>query len=287
MMRSFFIKSALLLPAAFMFAGCGTGQGGADSAAGSVTESTSSAADVSVNVPAETADDAVPEPLVQKVYEYDPSKPVIALTFDDGPNTLNTPKILEKLEQYDIPASFFLVGNNINSDSAEYIRRAYEMGCDIENHSMTHSQQMGGMSEEQLKAEIDGTEELIKGVLGDAWSGSEFFRPPYNIVTSSMYDAIDMAFVMGYGCEDWEASVTTEQRVEKTLAQAGDGVIILLHDQPANQATVDALDGIIPALKEQGYQFVTVTQLFEAKGLDPKDELYARYRVISVVEPHE
>ena len=280
---SFFIKSALLLPAVFMFAGCGTGRNGADSTGGSVTDGTSAAADVSEETPADTS----AEPLVQKVYEYDPTKPVIALTFDDGPNTLNTPKILDKLEQYDIPASFFLVGNNINSDSAEYIRRAYEMGCDIENHSMTHSQQMGGMSEEQLKAEIEGTEELIKGVLGDAWSGSEFFRPPYNIVTSSMYDAIDMAFVMGYGCEDWEASVTTEQRVEKTLAQAGDGVIILLHDQPANQATVDALDGIIPALKEQGYQFVTVTQLFKAKGLDPKDELYARHRVISVVEPHE
>ena len=288
-MRNTIIMKALVLAAAAVLAGCGARS---DSSQAETSPAAETSASTETEAPAETAapDENTDqpaesaEPLVQKVYEYDPEKPVIALTFDDGPNTTNTPKLLDKLEQYDIPASFFLIGQNINDDNAEYVRRAYTMGCDIENHSLTHSQQMGNMDDEKLHEEIDKTEELIKGVLGDSWGGSQFFRPPYNIATSTMYSAIDMAFVMGYGCDDWDASVSTETRVEKTLEQAGDGVIILLHDQPENQSTVDALDEIIPALKEQGYQFVTISQLFEAKHLDPTDELYARYRVINVVE---
>ena len=63
----------------------------------------------------------------------------IALTFDDGPNTTITPQVLDLLQEYDIPGTFFLIGKNITPESAKIARRALEMGCEIENHSVTHS----------------------------------------------------------------------------------------------------------------------------------------------------
>ena len=63
----------------------------------------------------------------------------IALTFDDGPNTTTTMEVLDKLEKYNIIGSFFLIADRINEESAKSVKRAYEMGCEINNHSKTHS----------------------------------------------------------------------------------------------------------------------------------------------------
>ena len=64
---------------------------------------------------------------------------VIALTFDDGPNVTCTPKVLDLLEKYGVKASFFLIGDNIDEQSAEVVKRAYTMGCEINNHSRSSS----------------------------------------------------------------------------------------------------------------------------------------------------
>jgi peptidoglycan/xylan/chitin deacetylase (PgdA/CDA1 family) len=66
-------------------------------------------------------------------------KKLIALTFDDGPNTTTTNDVLDLLAEYDAKASFFLIGDNINSASAASVRRAYDMGMEIDNHSKTHA----------------------------------------------------------------------------------------------------------------------------------------------------
>ena len=65
--------------------------------------------------------------------------PMIALTFDDGPNTVITPRVLDILEENGAVGTFFLIAQNINPESAEMVRRAVSLGCDIENHSVTHS----------------------------------------------------------------------------------------------------------------------------------------------------
>lgn len=86
---------------------------------------------------------------------------VIALTFDDGPNTDTTPLVLDKLEEHGIVASFFVIGNNITDESAEVMKRAYNMGCDIENHSQSHPD-MTKMTAEEIKAEIDFTSDKVE-----------------------------------------------------------------------------------------------------------------------------
>ena len=84
-----------------------------------------------------------------------------------------------------------------------------------------------------------------------------------------MYDTVGMPFICGYGSNDWDDKVGVQERSDKVLAQIHDGSIILLHDAEGNTKTVEALDLLIPALQQDGYTLVTVSQLFEAKGVTP------------------
>ncbi|MBO7552316.1 MAG: polysaccharide deacetylase family protein [Fibrobacter sp.] len=189
-----------------------------------------------------------------------PKEPVkyLALSFDDGPNLTTESKMLDVLAKHDVPATFFVIGNNINEDSAQNMKRALELGCEIGNHALTHSM-MSQMDEEQVKAEIEATSVMIEQITGQR---PKFFRPPYINVKPEMYDWIDLTFICGKGCEDWVATVGKEARREGIIANAEPGAIYLLHDFDGNEATVEALDEAIPVLKEQGYVFVTVAQLF-------------------------
>ena len=196
----------------------------------------------------------------------------IALTFDDGPNTSTTNQVLDVLEEYNAKASFFLIGDNINEESAKAAKRAWEMGCEIDNHSKSHSY-MSEMSSEEIKVEIESVNEQIYDITGTYPS---FFRPPYISVSADMYDAIDVPFICGAGCDDWDEKVTAEQRAEKVLSQAQDGQIILLHDAQGNDQTVEALKTIIPELQKEGYTLVTLNELFQAQGVTPdEDSMYS------------
>ena len=197
-------------------------------------------------------------------YEIDPSKPVIALTFDDGPNTTTTNQVLDLLQKYKVRASFFLIGDNITDASAEVVKRAYDMGCEIENHSKTHSY-MNEMDAEDIIAEVQYVSDKVEEITGEP---TLFFRPPYIAVNGVMYDSIDMPFINGVGCNDWDPAISVEARIKRIQRQARDGLIILLHDAEGNDMTVEALDTIIPSLLDEGYQFVTVKELFEVKGVE-------------------
>ncbi|MDE7121978.1 MAG: polysaccharide deacetylase family protein, partial [Oscillospiraceae bacterium] len=109
---------------------------------------------------------------------------LIALTFDDGPNTTTTNDVLDILETYNAKASFFLIGNNINPESAESVRRAYAMGMEIDNHSRSHGN-MSKMSEEEIQAEISYVDDKVLEITGET---TKFFRPPFIDVSDSMYD---------------------------------------------------------------------------------------------------
>lgn len=246
-------KILSLLAAALMLTACGNS---ATEETTTTTATTTSAAETEVTY-------------AKLEYEIDPSKPMVALTFDDGPNTSTTNQVLDKLELYGVPASFFLIGNNISDGSAKVVKRAYEMGCEIDNHSKTHAY-MNQMTPEEIAAEVQFVSDKVEEITGEP---TKFFRPPYIATNADMYANIDMPFICGVGCNDWDQMVTVDQRIENTINQVQDGTIILLHDSQGNFKTVEALDTIIPTLLEQGYQFVTVSELFEAKGvaIDPDD----------------
>lgn len=196
---------------------------------------------------------------------------IIALTFDDGPNTVTTPQVLDIIQKHNVPASFFVCGNNITPESVSVMKRAAILGCEIHNHSQTHSD-MTGMSPEEIRAEIDFTSDKIEEAVGVR---PRFFRPPYIAVNEQMHEVIDLTFICGLGAEDWLDEISAEERYSRIISQAEDGLVILLHDMAGNEKTVKAIDMIIPELKRQGYRFVTVSQLFEMKNVVPKrGEMY-------------
>ena len=121
----------------------------------------------------------------------------IALTFDDGPNATTTNDVIDKLEKYDIVASFFLIGNNINDESAKAVKRAYDLGCEINNHSRTHSN-MTELSAEDIRAEFEYTDERVYEITGEH---TKFFRPPYISVHQIVFDNIDVPFIAGIGAK--------------------------------------------------------------------------------------
>lgn len=208
----------------------------------------------------------------EKTYAAENTK-LIALTFDDGPNTTTTNEVLDVLEQYNAKASFFLIGNNINDKSAASVKRAYDMGCEIDNHSKSHPN-MGSMSAEEIKTEVNYVDEKIMEITGEK---SKFFRPPYIDTSQTMYDAIDIPFICGIDCQDYIENATAQERANYIINGAKDGVIVLLHDAAGNNKTVEALKIAMPILIEEGYEFVTLTELFERQGEMPKEDMIYTY----------
>lgn len=262
------ILAALLSVA--MLAGCaGDGSSAAESGAGE--SSSAPAANTSDESAAEsdTSGDAAErvEP-IQRDLDYEWDK-VIALTFDDGPNTTTTYDVLEVLKKHGVVASFFLIGNNINDESEKAVKYAYELGCEIDNHSKSHGY-MNEMSAEDCAAEYKYVDDKVFEITGEH---TKFFRPPYLAIDFPMWDYIDVPFIAGIGCDDWNEKVDVDRRVAVVGKKAKDGAIILMHDAEGNSQTVDAIDRIIPDLKAQGYKFVTVSELFEEKGITPAREI--------------
>lgn len=234
----------------------------------SATETTTEAAieqttaeAVSEETTAQSGDD-------EEMNDSEEEKKLVALTFDDGPNTTTTNEVLDILEKYGVKASFFLIGVNINDDSAKAVKRAYDMGCDIGNHSKTHSN-MTELTDEEIVDEIKYVDDRIYEIIGEY---PKYFRPPYIAVNNKMFDLIDETFINGFGVTDYDDRVTTEIRHMRVMKQVKDGAIILLHDAQGNSQTVEALDLIIPDLISEGYELVTLTELFERKGVTLGDE---------------
>lgn len=190
----------------------------------------------------------------------------ISLTFDDGPNlgddhTMND--MLDLLEKNDVVGSFFLIGNKINDENAKVIKRAFDMGCDIENHSWTHPA-MPELTKEEMIEEYEKCDQAIIKITGKK---PEFFRPPFIAVNDLMHQVIPTPFIQGHGCKDWEPDVSAEERIKMMEEGTKDGVLYLLHVMEGNINTLKALEYLIPKLKKDGYTFVTVPEMFRIKGI--------------------
>ena len=193
-----------------------------------------------------------------------------SLTFDDGPNfagdnTMN--KMLDVLEKHGVVASFFLIANKISAENTAVIERAMKMGCDIENHTWSHPD-MTKLSREEMIEEYEKCNEAIVKITGKK---PVLFRPPFICVNDLMHEVIHVPFICGHGCEDWVKERTADERYKLMMANVQDGIMYLLHVDDGNEATLELVDRAIPALKAQGFEFVTAPRLFELKGVEMKD----------------
>lgn len=188
---------------------------------------------------------------------------MIALTFDDGP-TQNTAAILEKLDQLDVRATFFLCGAAIaeRPDDARAIAAA---GHAIGNHSYSHTR-MILKSCGFVKSEVDETNELIRA---SGYEGEIFFRPPYGkklFVLPWYLSRIGMVTAM-WSVEpetDLGFDAAPEAIAQYAIDNVRSGSILLLHPMYSPENVLAALDILVPALEERGYIFVTVPELYAA-----------------------
>jgi peptidoglycan/xylan/chitin deacetylase (PgdA/CDA1 family) len=198
------------------------------------------------------------------------NKKLCALTFDDGPSADPelTSLVLDILDKYHVKATFFLVGKNLNDSTKPVIDRMIKNGHETGNHSWAYDD-MAKMSFDEVIKSVSDTTEAIKKYAGVT---PAFFRPPNLSTSSIMYTAIDLPFVSGVTAGDWPGGGgdSTDKIMDKLKNGLKDGVIILLHDvQPKPHPTPDALDTLIPYIIKEGYEFVTLSELFKRKGITP------------------
>ena len=184
----------------------------------------------------------------------------IALTFDDGPHPIKTPKILDILKKYNVIATFFTIGQNIEY-YPESAKRIQAEGHEIGNHTQTHPH-LQKAENGIIRDELELCERSIRNVLGYK---TIVFRPPEGVIDE---DVKKIASDMGYSVilwsvdtRDW-ALTPTDKIVSSVLESVRPGDIILMHDYTGkNCHTIEALDILIPKLLEQGYNFLTVSEL--------------------------
>lgn len=199
---------------------------------------------------------------VSSATKVEQRKKVCALTFDDGPSDI-TPQILDILEKYNCTASFFVVGNNIQDEDIPLLKRAYEMGCTIENHTWSH-RVLTQLSVEEIVNEYTSVQEKVYSIVGEY---PLFFRATGLIVNPTVYDAIPLTFVAGTsGSNDWDVNLSSAMKLNGILKTAKDGQIFLLHDSKGNNSIVEALDKALPMLISQGYEFVNIRELFNKQN---------------------
>lgn len=202
----------------------------------------------------------------------DPEKPMVALTFDDGPNGEYSPRILDCLEANDAVATFFEIGSRV-IEHPELSKRAFDLGCEIGSHTYSHKS-LTDMSAEEREEDRQRCKDAFEKAIG---AEPQLIRPPHGSVVHSVMDASDRIFVgWSVDTEDW-----LYQDVDKTVdkvKQYGDlnGQVILMHS--IYKESAEAAEKIIPWLIEQGYQLVTVSELFRYHyGITPEQHFYYAY----------
>lgn len=194
----------------------------------------------------------------QRVIDYD--KPMIALTFDDGPNH-NTSLVLDILESYGIKATFFLLGCNIDSNE-QLIVRMDKLGMEIGNHMYSHKL-VTKLASDDIKEEINKVDRLVFDIIGDY---PTLIRPSYGTYNNKIKNLVDRPIIIwNVDTMDWKYHSSTKI-ADRVIKNTRDGSIILMHD--IYRATANSLEIFIPKLLDSGYQFVTVSELLYYKDID-------------------
>ena len=207
---------------------------------------------------------------------YDPSKkrPMIALTFDDGPGEY-TETLLDTVEKYNIHVTFFMLGQNVEGREST-IQRMVKLGCEIGNHTWDHPEQtLPNMDLDSVVQEFQKTDDALVKACGQA---ATVCRAPYGAITDEQMSAVGKPFFMwSTDSLDWklmDADADYNQIMNDT--SLGDGSIILMHDihEPSVKCATEKL---IPALVDQGYKLVTVSELAEAKDVTLQSASYSDF----------
>ena len=189
----------------------------------------------------------------------DPSRPVVALTFDDGPRANITSAILDTLERYQAAATFFVLGSKLDEESGALLSRMLSLGCEIGNHSWNHPQ-LKRLSDASVRWQLSATDEAVEKYTGNK---PTVVRPPYGEITETICLAAERPLILwSLDTLDWKYR-DVDRIVRSVLSGIQDGDIILMHD--TYSTTAKAAERIIRELSERQWQMVTVSTLLSAR----------------------
>ncbi len=200
--------------------------------------------------------------IVEEVHYFaENDKKQVALTFDDGPESKYTAQILEILNEYDIKATFFVIGQEAEKHP-EVLKQIHEEGHEIGNHTWNHKY-LPKISEEEVDKEVLNTEKIIKDIIGEI---DYVFRPPYGAIKKRELKHINS---LGYNVVNWSvdtkdwAGTSKEEMMGYLKKQITPGGIILMHNKSNSKNTVEFLPEAIEWIIEQGYEFGTASEVLD------------------------
>lgn len=192
--------------------------------------------------------------------KIDPNKPMVALTFDDGPNPIATPRILDTLEKHKSVATFFDLGMCMKN-YPNITKREKAIGCEVGSHTYAHKN-LNNLSEKEIQDDINAAASIYENTLGEKL---KLVRPPYGNANNTVKATLNYALInWDVDTLDWKTKnadcILGEVRKYKNL----DGRIILMHS--IYETTADAMEKLVPELINKGYQLVTVSEMVKYKG---------------------
>ncbi len=191
--------------------------------------------------------------------QLDSSRPMVALTFDDGPNTSVGNQIMDCLAQYGGKATFFMVGSRVPAHAAE-VQRMVAEGHEVANHTMNHKY-LQKLDAAQIQAEVNQCNDTIQAVCG---ARPALLRLPGGNHNATVLANTHMPMIQwNIDTRDWKTR-NADQTVEAVLGHVKNGDIVLMHELYSQ--TGEAALRIIPELVNRGYQLVTVSELAAARG---------------------
>lgn len=206
-----------------------------------------------------------------KAVAIDPNKKMVALTYDDGPGKY-TKEIVKCLKEHQAKATFYVVGRNVDSYK-DAMKAADKIGCEIGNHTYNHPN-LTRLSDKEIQNEIESTDKKIKKVIG---TKAVTMRPPGGGHNEKVQKNVDKPIIMwSIDTRDWEHR-NSSRTVKIVMDHVRDGDIVLMHD--IHESTKTASMTLIPRLRQEGYQLVTVSELAQYRGYTmKKGKAYHNFR---------
>ena len=192
----------------------------------------------------------------------DPSKPMVALTFDDGPDVQVDSILMDELEKVNGRATFFVVGQRVEK-FPEDIKNTVERGHEVANHSYDHDIHLSKKGVDYIRNEFDKTDQAVMNAAGVS---PALVRLPGGNYSADVKTAVSKPLIFwSIDTEDWR-SRDAEKTKQSVLTQVKDGDIVLMH--ALYLSTAEACKAIIPELTARGYQLVTVSEMIRFRGQD-------------------